>query len=842
MRLLLLAFVVGCWLWQQQAALPSAHAWWIGWGSAAVLIGALMLRGRRTWWCNARWGLAIALVVLTAFGWAAWRAELRMERWLPPELMGRDVVVEGIVAGLPDEADHGTRFRFDVERSDGETAALARGSTLLLTWREPAERLQPGQRHRLTVRLRRPRGLANPHGFDYAYWLLAEGIDATGYVRDGMRDSDGGAVPWGVRIEMWRAALRDRLRAAMPADARYGSVLIALVIGDQRGIDVSDWEIFRRTGISHLVSISGLHITMIAGATGALARGLWRRSFGMGRILSRPLPLVWPTQKAALVVMVLTALGYGLIAGMQIPALRTVTMLSVAAVALWSGRSPPVSVVLAWAAGVAVAIDPWAVMSPGFWLSFGAVAVIFFHARKEGERAQDQAGSVIVRWTRRAGATLADAARAQWAVTVGLVPLTLLLFGQVSVVSSLANAVAIPVVSLLVTPLALVGAVLPGGVAGLLLGLAHTMLEWLVRGLTWLAAPSWAVWEAAQPGWIATGLAIAGVTLLLMPRDCARRPSSACPATRERRRGHGHGVPKETGRRIPRWAGGLLMLPMLLAGRASLREGEMRITALDVGQGTAVLVETQRHALLYDAGPAHVSGSSAGAQVIAPFLRATGVRKLDVLMVSHEDADHAGGVLHVTQAVQVGAMLTASPPDHKLLEVPGKQWEPCVAGAGWQWDGVRFDILHPSEGDLSQSRLSSNARSCVLRVATAHRSLLLTGDIGAREELGLIDRVPPDQLRADILLVPHHGSATSSHTSFLRAVEPTVAIFQLGFANRYRHPREDVWRRYKRAGIARYRSDETGAVSIVTHGAGLEVVPYRQRNRRYWRDAPAAPR
>jgi len=852
MRLLLLAFVAGCWLLQQQGALPGRAEWVAGAALAGIaLVGlagatsvstststsARLLGG---WTRHMRLVLGGALALLLGLGWAAWRADGRIDRWLAPDMAGRDLVVEGIVAGLPDAAPHGSRFLFRVERwPDDGAARQPLPERLLLTWRDgppgetavPGEQavpgtagaLRPGQRYRLTVRLRRPRGLANPHGFDYAYWLLAEGVHATGYVRHGTALAAGGPVPWPVRIAMWRAGLRDHLRAALPDDARYGPVLIALVIGDQRGIAQADWDIFRRTGISHLVSISGLHITMIAGAAGALARTLWRHSFGLGRRLRRPLPLLWPAQHAALVVTVLAALGYGWIAGMQIPALRTVAMLVVAALALWSGRATPVSVVLAWAAGIAVAIDPWAVMSPGFWLSFGAVAVIFLHARDRPEDRQPEAGAHGGRGRMaRLGASIADAARTQWAVTIGLVPLTLLLFGQVSLVSCVANAVAIPVVSLLVTPLALAGAVLPVPLAAPLLAVAHAVLAWLVSGLAWLAAPAWAVWEAAHPGWWRTALAIGGVWLLLVPR----RP-----------------MWPRTGRPMPRWAGAGLMVPMLVTGRAAVAEGEMRVTALDVGQGTAVLVETRGHALLYDAGPAYVSGTSAGGQVVVPFLRASGIRRLDMLMVSHEDADHAGGVRDVMQAVPVESRLTAGPSAHRLMSEPGGPgWDPCVSGANWQWDGVRFDVLHPLAEELVAGRLQSNARSCVLRVATAHRSLLLTGDIGVREELALVGRQPPDQLRADVLLVPHHGSGTSSHVAFLRAVRPEVAIFQLGFANRYRHPREDVWRRYERAGIARYRTDETGAVSIMTSGHALEVVPYRQQYRRYWRDGPPAPR
>lgn len=855
MRAVLMAFVAGCWWLQQQAGLPSAWRWW--WQALAGAIGVVALtyvarcrHGRmvgegsasvlRMWMWR---GVVVALACGAGFGWAAWRADSRMADWLDPALAGRDIELHGMVAGLPDVASQGTRFLFAV--TGLHEARLP--PRLLLTWRDPPEALQPGERYRLTVRLRRPRGLANPHGFDYAYWLLGEGIGATGYVRAGAPSEEAGPLPWAIRVQAWRAGLRDRLRAALPPDARFGAVLVALVIGDQRGIATEDWEVFRRTGIAHLVSISGLHITMISGAAGALVLALWRRSFGLGQRLRRPLPLIWPAQQAALVVAVLTALGYGLIAGMQVPAMRTVSMLAVAALALWSGRAPPASVVLAWAAGVAVMIDPWAVMSPGFWLSFGAVAAIFLAAREPVRHARAEG-----RWQRAravVAAALAGAARTQWAVTVGLVPLTLLLFGQVSVVSCLANAVAIPVVSLLVTPLALAGAVLPAILAGPLLAIAHTAMAWLSGALSWLAAPAWAIWEAAQPGPVWMVLASAGVVLVLMPRKRAADLRAATPSggPRPARRPMRPSV-----RAPPRWCGALLMMPMLLAGRTPVPAGEFRVTALDVGQGTAVLVETKAHALLYDTGPGYPSGASAGGQVIVPWLRTMGVRRLDTLMVSHEDADHAGGVREVLAAVPVGRRLTGAPLDHGLLieaaAIEGSAlgsavpWQPCEAGAAWTWNGVRFTILHPSASDLGSARLASNARSCVLRVATAHRSLLLTGDIGVREELGLVATVPPEDLRADVLLVPHHGSGTSSGAAFLRAVQPEAAVFQLGFGNRYRHPRADVWRRYGREGIARYRTDETGAVSIVTAGPQLTISSYRQRERRYWRDAPAAPR
>ncbi|WP_011297261.1 DNA internalization-related competence protein ComEC/Rec2 [Cupriavidus necator] len=800
MRLILLGFVVGCWALQRQGSLPAYSA--LGFASAAlaILVVWLVRYGGNKRLAH---GLAILVAVSVGFCWAAWRAHSRMGDWLPTQLEARDIEVTGVVSGLPAELSPGARFAFTVEAAQHGEQVPAR---VQLSWREATPELRPGQRYTFTVRLRRPRGLANPHGFDYAYWLLAQGYGATGYVRtvhNGPQEAAHERIAW--RIGAQRATLRDHIRAALPADARFAPVLVALVVGDQRGIDGDDWLLFNRTGIGHLVSISGLHITMIAGFAAGLVQWAWRHSFGLGRRLRRPLPLWCPARQAALVAAVLAGLGYGLIAGLQIPALRTVAMLSIAALAAWSARTPPASMVLAWAAFVALLLDPWAVTQPGFWLSFGAVGVIFLAASRP---------HVPVRgWWPRIRAALLSAARTQWAVTVGLVPLTLLLFRQFPVISPIANAVAIPVVSMFVTPLALLGAVVPMTLAAPLLVLAHGALAWLVLVLQWLASSEWAVWETAQAGVLETVLALAGTLILLAPAVFGLRIRL-------------HGV--------------LLILPMVVARGDDVAHGEFRAAMLDVGQGTAVLVQTRAHALLYDAGPAYASGGSAGAQVIVPYLRAFGIRRLDHLMVSHEDADHAGGARHVIDAVSVDIRSTAAPAGHALL---GKaDWVACVAGEHWEWDGVHFTVLHPDAGQSRDAAIGSNARSCVLRVDNGRHSVLLTGDIGKAEERELVERIPAERLRADVLVVPHHGSGTSSSSEWLAAVSPGAAVFQLGYRNRYQHPRADVWQRYGDAGILRYRTDETGAVTMTTHRDAYAMEAFRQAERRYWREAPAAPR
>lgn len=810
MRWFVVAFVAGCWTLQQQSTLPPPGGVRLGLAALALVAIGLAVWGRRLH--VALQGVALAAVAFgAAFCWAGWRAELRLRDWLPAALEAHDLDVRGVVSGLPSDAAAGTRFAFTVERA--VEPGLQLPHRVILNWRGAPSDLRPGQRFTLTLRLRRPRGLANPFAFDYAYWLLAQGYGATGYVRSAQgppQDAASERLAW--RIEAWRAAVRDHLRAALPAEARFGAVLVALVIGDQRGIEAEDWQLFRRTGVSHLVAISGLHITMVAGMAASLAGLLWRHSFGCGRCLRRPLPLWLPARQAALVMAVATALGYGMLAGMQIPALRTVAMLCVAAVAVWGARAPPASVVLAWAALVALLVDPWGVMLPGFWLSFGAVAVIFFAARPGRDAA------IAERWA-RLRATLAAGARTQWAVTIGLVPLTLLLFGQVSVVSPFANAVAIPVVSLLVTPLALLGAALPLRFAAPVMAVAHFAMVGLAAVLEWFSLLPWALWEAASAGPVALLLAALGVAVLVAPVASARL----------------------------RRHGGLLMLPMLVARGPPVADGQFRAVMFDVGQGTAVLVRTRSHALLYDTGPGYATGSSAGAQVVVPRLRAEGLVRLDHLMVSHEDIDHAGGVADVVGAVAVAARSTGAPAGHVLLggQQPGAgpgQWPPCTAGQQWEWDGVRFSVLHPPPEQAQLAAIPSNARSCVLRVDTAAHSLLLTGDIGLAQERALIERLPAGALRADVLVVAHHGSGTSSGADWIEAVGPAAAVFQLGHANRYRHPNAEVWERFGRAGIPRYRTDETGAVTMETAGAGYTLSMFRQAEPRYWRERPPAPR
>ncbi|MBJ7313508.1 DNA internalization-related competence protein ComEC/Rec2 [Rugamonas sp. CCM 8940] len=823
MRIAILGFVAGAAWLQTQAALPEFP--WLLPGGGLALAGALLaayapggpparrmaLPPRRL---PPRRLLALAAGLMLGFGWAA----LLAARALAPQLAaadeGRDLTLIGVVDNLPYRFSDGVRFQFKVESVVGGAALVP--PRVALSWYagqrgvvNQVGAVRPGERWRLTVRLQRPHGNANPYGFDYEVWLLEQGVRATGYVRPagGNRRLDGFVASVGNAVERCRDALRERILTALPG-REYAGVLVALVVGEQRGIAQSDWQVFNRTGIGHLISISGLHITMVAGLAALALSALWRRSF----FTHAQLPLRLPAQKVAALTGAGVALLYVLLAGFGVPAQRTLYMLAVVAVALWLDRITSVSHVLCAALGLVVLLDPWAVLWPGFWLSFGAVALIMYATvGRTLERIDDAAmataglapAAALARTrARRAWLALRLGAHTQYVVTCGLVPLTMLLFAQVSLVSPLANAVAIPLVSLVVTPLALLGSVMPTPLAVPVLGLAHWLVQALAACLQWFSGWELAVWCAPTPSWWLFGWAMLGTLWLLAPRGWPGR-----------------------------WLGLLSWIPLLTATPARPPAGQFWVTALDVGQGMALLVETAGHRLLYDTGPTYSPESNGGNRVILPYLRARGIAELDGMVVSHSDIDHAGGALTVLGGVRVGWLLSSLSADHAIVRAAPRH-APCVAGQGWSWDGVRFEVLHPLADSYADVGLKPNARGCTLRISAGGRAMLLAADIEAAQEAALLARAP-DRLRADVLLAPHHGSGTSSTLPFLLAVRPELALFQVGYRNRYHHPKAEVFERYGVLGVRRLRSDEAGAVTLA-FGAELDVAAYRQQHARYW--------
>ncbi len=737
--------------------------------------------------------LAVA-VAAAAFAITGLRAGVFLQQALPSALEGRDILVRGVVAAMPQRGEFGPRFVFEVVSSEPKGVP----PRLLLTWyagppgpQGAASRtspvLRPGEQWQFAVRLKAPHGLRNPHGHDHELWLWERGIQATGYVRAGPRDAVPQRLPRGdawAQLERARQSVRDALVAQVDDPAAAG-VLAGLVVGDQQAIERDDWDLFRATGVAHLMSISGLHVTMFAWLAAALVGGAWRRS--------ARLCLAWPAPHAAVVGGVLLAALYAAFSGGGLPAQRTVWMLATVAVLRWAGLRWPWPYTWALAGAAVVLMDPWALLQAGFWLSFVAVGILF---------ASDPGTAAPAGLAGR----LRSLGREQLVITVALTPLTLWLFGQVSLVGLLANLVAIPWVTCVVTPLALGGALWPP---------LWQLGTWAVQGLTQtlqlLALVPGGVWtSAAAPAGIALA-GLAGGLLLVLPLPPPLRAL---------------GLP--------------LLWPLLVWQPPRPPHGQFELVAADIGQGNAVIVRTATHSLLYDTGPRHGSDSNAGDRVLVPLLRALGER-LDRVVVSHRDSDHIGGAASVLAQHAQADLLSSIDHGHALAVM--HTHTRCLAGQGWTWDGVRFDILHPPAADYAVLGLPPNALSCVLRItaapgasaavgAGAAATALLVRDIEMAPERALL-RGATDGLRADLLLVPHHGSKTSSSDAFLDAVQPRVALVQAGYRNRYGHPAPTVMERYARRGIAVTVSPICGAArwsSAEPRQARCE----RERSRRYW--------
>jgi competence protein ComEC len=774
-----LFFVSGVWLLQQQAALPDIHlAWWL-----IALLPALWLPATAQWQRITRTVFFLIAALAGGFFYAGWMAQQRLADELPAAWQGRDIALTGVVAEMPRWHERGQSFVFDVESVSTPEAHVPR-HILLSTYRDeksaPLE-LHAGERWQLTVRLKQPHGTSNPYNFDFEVWALERDLRATGYVynKGDNRRLDAQVTTPAYAIERLREAVRAHYRKIL-GDAPYTGVLSALAIGDQGSIAQSQWQVFTRTGVNHLMSISGLHITMLAGLGFALSYWAWRRS--------TRLTLRLPARKAAAIAGLLVALGYALLAGYGVPAQRTVYMLATVALALWSSRNIAPSQLLAAALMVVLLLDPWAVLSPGFWLSFGAVALIFFiTANRLGVR----------HW-------LVEYGRVQWAMSIGLIPLLLALFQQISLVSPVANAFAIPLVSFVVVPLTLLGALLP---FDWLLHLAHQTMSLCMVALEWLNNLPVAVWtQHAPPAWsIVVGLF--GVFWMLLPR----------------------GFPA-------RWLGGLMLLPMFLITPEAPLHGTLRLYIFDVGQGLAVAAQTREHALLYDAGPDFNGEADSGNRILVPALRGLGIAQLDGLILTHDDIDHTGGAASVLQAIPTDWVSSPLPAEHALLQIV-RDHRRCADGQSWQWNGVNFDMLHPSPQSYAQEKLRDNERGCVLRICTGKQSVLLATDIEAGSEQRLLEKYA-DKLPATLIVVPHHGSKTSSTPAFVQAVHPRYAVFTVGYRNRFHHPNPEVFARYQEAGFELLRSDEDGAIIVEMDAEKFNVERYRKSHARYWQQQP----
>jgi competence protein ComEC len=839
--------------------------------TVATLLIAMRVSGiKRLPLCLVLWGV---LAGATQAALVTYRAQERLNAIIPAGFEGNSFRLLGVVDSLPSQYERGISFEFVVERcleEQGLTSAKGwcpKNKTVKLSWFNGAPAyLMPGQRWELTTKLRRPYARMNPFMFDAELRMFEQGITAQGSVRVREAtpalliedlvafhrlDKFSQGVPWW--IDRTRHRLRDSIKATvaskeysvLPFDelatskmsAAVAGILVALVVGDQGAIASTWWTVFNQTGVGHLMSISGLHVTMMAGFFASIAVAIWKLSTWLLAVIFRTAHYETLPSKQSIRwwAAIVGAWLYTALAGFGIPAQRTCWMVTLAGLAVLDGRAGSATLVVLFTAAAITIIDPWAVMSAGFWLSFGAVsAIIYFGSAKVFVRKAlvlDSATSQLSRLKNWSADTLSSGWQSQVAATLSLLPVGAAFFSSFALLSPIANAIAIPLVSALVTPLAMAGAVLLFIVPNLgegVLWLGASITAPLLQWLHWLGSLPNSVTILGKPSWAALLLATLAMVLLLAPYRI---------------------VPMRV-----RFFGALAVCPVLLQEPQTPMQDHAWLTVFDVGQGSAILVETSNHRLLFDLGPSYGADADAGSAVISPYLRARGFKRLSAVVLSHDDLDHSSGLKSVLHSFDVSWVASSIPKaevisdlgDEKNSRIEPLNFYPCKRGDVWQWDGVKFEFMNPDvtrgSGEAvakkaakknSAVKTRQNGRSCVLKVTANGVSAMLTADIEGTDETRLLRWYRSGELQADVLIAPNHGSKTSSSEAFIAAVEPKVAVFQLGFRNRLKYPDANVIERYRKQGSAIYRTDELGAIKVALPTIDLSFE--RSLASPYWR-------
>ena len=710
--------------------------------------------------------LRIFFVFGLGFFWSLLYAHSIINWSLPDNLVGKNITVTGYIASLPQQDDIHEKFLFKTSKT-----------RLQLSWYGNYPKLTVGDKWRLLVKVKRPHETMDPGAFDYEKYLFQHKVRAIGYVKPSKLNICLSSKKYKYPINRLRQHLAEKINYAL-YDKPLKGLIPALTVGDRNSITQQQWNVFRNTGTSHLVAISGLHIGLVSGFIFLFLNFIWRRI--------PYLTLRLPAPKAGAIGALFAALIYSAMAGFSLPTERALAMITVFMLVMLLNRNIKPWHAFFVALLIVLILNPLSSLSAGFWLSFGAVAMLIycFSGRLK-------TGGLWWKW-----------GRAQLVVVLGLMPLCLLLFQQFSLVSLFANIIAIPVMGFVVVPLSLLGCIF----SKWLLILAEKILELLWIYLSWLANHHWAIWHHGIVNYWILGTTLVGIVLLCAPRGFPRRS-----------------------------IGIIWLLPLFFYQPIGPKAGQVWFTLLDVGQGLASVVRTQHHVLIYDTGPKYSVSFDTGKAIVVPFLRSLGINNVAMLVISHGDNDHIGGAQSVLAMLNVKEIRTSVP-----KRFPQQNAKYCRTGQSWQWDGVYFQFLSPKKN----SGLQGNDASCVLKIIDGKNSILLTGDIEALTEhilVGARSSRPylQNNLKANILIAPHHGSNSSSTWAFINAVRPNYVLFPVGYLNRYRFPSKKVIARYEAMHAKLFNSVDSGAITFKFNGSRKIRLPseYRKLAGHYWNNS-----
>ncbi len=770
MLLFSLAFLAGILLLQFFSTLPS-----LGLALAAMLsclfLSCLPIRGRH-----------FLIPFLFGFAFCLWYAHSIAKFSLLPEWEGKTIWIKGKVASLPHVSTFHTSFLFQVDELRNNMRIQKVATRFTLSWPHSdlnhSHLVLPtiGDEWLLPVRLKKIHSMMNPGGFDFEAWAFQNGIRATGLVLEKEKPLFISNHFWFHPVDHLRYSIQEKIKQILPT-SQSSPWLLALMIGERAGIPQAAWEVLRKTGTNHLMAIAGLHIGFISALAHWLTLCFWRRPQGL---------MLLPAKQAAAAVSLVMAFLYSALAGFSIPTQRALIMVAVYLGVNLSRRVIPLWQPWSLALLLVLLINPLSVLSSSFWLSFMTLALILYGLR--GRLVPERS------WWWKWGSV-------QGVLALGLLPLCLGFFMQYSWVSFVANLIAIPWIGFLVLPLCFLTVIFLWpchSLAQLFLLGADKSLALLWSILIWFSKLSWGNWYQALPPQGFLIMAMGGVFILLLPR----------------------GFPGK-------YLGFLCLLPLLVFKPPTPSRGELRFSLLDVGQGLSAVIQTQKHLLVFDTGPRLGPEADRGEAIVLPFLRAQGIKKVDMLVISHGDNDHSGGAQAILSQLPVASLETSVP-----LRFTAWPAEYCLAGKAWVWDEVHFAFLYPTPAQLNLG----NDSCCVLQIKTQQKTILLPGDIEKKSEKFLLSYFA-NQLAADLLVAPHHGSQTSGLPAFIAQVHPEYVLYAIGYRNRYHFPHPKVRQTYQQLGVLQYDTVSQGAIQFEMGKDYLfPSLFYREMKRRYWND------